>query len=124
MNVNWLAVIVGAVLAYGLGALWYSPMMFVKKWAEGCRIDMTANTGGSMLPAMLTQAVGTFMLAWVIGITATTDSLMLAILIASTTSVLIITNGLFAQKSTYAVMVEAGYVVAMVVIMILVHAVL
>jgi hypothetical protein len=33
-NVNWLAVIVGAVLSFVLGWLWYSPKLFGTKWAE------------------------------------------------------------------------------------------
>jgi hypothetical protein len=33
-NLNWLAVIVAAVSAFALGALWYSPLMFVKIWMK------------------------------------------------------------------------------------------
>src|SRR5689334_347763 len=30
--INWLAVIVAAVAAFGVGAIWYSPMLFTKAW--------------------------------------------------------------------------------------------
>ena len=32
--VNWLAVIVAAVAMFGLGAVWYSPALFVNQWAK------------------------------------------------------------------------------------------
>ena len=38
-NVNWLAVIIGFVLAFALGWLWYSPKLFGRKWAEGVGLD-------------------------------------------------------------------------------------
>lgn len=122
MNVNWVAVIVGFVVAFGAGWLWYSDMMFGEKWRDGIGIAIDDQT--PMAPAMISQAVGTFFLAWVIGITATTDSLMLAILIALTIAVLVKANGFFAQKSKYAIMVESSYILVMVVLMILVHAVI
>ena len=121
MNVNWTAVVVGFVAAFGLGWLWYSDMMFGQKWRDGIGIAIDDNS--PMAPAMISQAVGTFLLAWVIGITATTDSLMLAILIALTISVLVKANGFFAQKSRYAIAVESSYILAMVVVMIIAHAI-
>jgi len=33
-NLNWLAIIVAAVSAFVLGGLWYSPLMFVKRWMK------------------------------------------------------------------------------------------
>ena len=119
MDVNWAAVAVGAVLAYALGWLWYSPKLFATKWLEGIRVRPDDNT--PMMPAMIAQAVGTFFLAWVIGITERTDSIFTAILIALTIAILVKANGLFSQKSKYAIMVESGYILAMVVVMILAH---
>ncbi len=31
-ELNWLAVLVGAVIYFALGALWYSPMLFARPW--------------------------------------------------------------------------------------------
>ena len=121
MGVNWLAVIVGFIAAFGLGWLWYSPILFYKKWAEGCRID-TNQPVYPMWQPMLAQVVGTFLLAWVVGITATTDSFILALFITAAIAVLIKANGLFGQKSAYAIMVESGYVLAMVAVMIIAQA--
>jgi hypothetical protein len=116
-GVNWLAVIVGAIAAYGLGWLWYSPKLFGTKWMEGSGVKMEA---GDAMPvgAMVVQAIGTFLLAWVVGITETDNALMTIILIAVTIAVIVWGNGLFAQKSTYAIATEAGYVIAMVVVMV------
>ena len=117
-GVNWLAVIVGAVVAYGLGWLWYSPVLFGTKWMEGTGVKMEA---GSPLPmgAMIVQAIGTFLLAWVVGVTAVGSELMTFILITLTIVFLIAGNGMYAQKSTYAINTECGYIIAMAVIMFL-----
>lgn len=120
-DVNWTAVVVGAVAAYVLGWLWYSKSLFGTKWMEG--IGVSSTDSSSMVPAMTAQAVGTFLLAWVIGITETTDSIMTAGLIAITIAVLMKANGLFSKKSKYTIMVDGGYIIAMVVVMIIAHAI-
>ena len=122
VNVNWLAVIVGAVVAYALGALWYSQAMFGTVWMKGAGLS-EKDAKGSMAMPMIAQAVGTFGLAWVIGITETTNALGLAILIALTIAVLIKANGLFAHKSRATIAVESGFVIAMAVVMILAQAI-
>lgn len=33
-NLNWLAVIVAAASAFALGGMWYSPLLFVKRWMK------------------------------------------------------------------------------------------
>ena len=32
MNVSWLAVLLAAVAAFAIGALWYSPLLFAQAW--------------------------------------------------------------------------------------------
>ena len=39
-NVNWMAVIVGALLAFFVGWAWYSPKLFGKRWAQGLAIGL------------------------------------------------------------------------------------
>ena len=34
-NLNWLAVAAGTIAAFGLGMIWFSPVMFGKAWAKG-----------------------------------------------------------------------------------------
>jgi hypothetical protein len=56
--VNWLAVIVAAVAMFGLGAVWYSPALFVKQWAKAAGV----NRDGSPGPGFVWIMVGAFVL--------------------------------------------------------------
>ncbi len=119
-NVNWLAVIVGAVVAFALGWLWYSPKLFLTKWAEGVGISLESGSG---LPvaAMIAQIIGTFLLAWVVGVTAASDALLTIILIVLTIVALMTAGGLYSGKSRYAITTEVGFVIAMTIVMIVVQ---
>lgn len=122
-NVNWLAVIVSAVAAYALGWLWYSPKAFGPKWAAG--VGLPPGPPAELpVGAMTMQAVGTVLLAWVGGITAARNALLTFILIVLTIAALMYASGLFTKKSQYAIHTEAGYVVAMAVVIVIVHAIL
>jgi hypothetical protein len=121
-GVNWIAVVVGAVLAFAVGALWYSPVLFQKPWLAGNGI--AADDRSSVIGSMLLQAIGTFLLAWIIGVTAARDALSTAILIVLTLAALIAANGAFARKSSAAIVIESSYVIAMAVVMIAVQATL
>ena len=123
MDVNWVAVVVGAIIAFILGWLWYSPMLFGTKWASGVGINID-DKSGPPIKALVTQAFGTFLLAWVVGITETTGSIELTALIAVTMALLIKANGFFVNKSKYAITTESSFILVMVVVMILTHAVL
>jgi hypothetical protein len=116
-NVNWIAVIVGAVVAFLLGWLWYSPKLFGTKWAEGAGVKIDSAQSMPMA-AMLVQAIATFLLAWVVGVTAAADQLLFVILIILTIGFLFVAGGLFSQKSRYTITTEVGFVAAMAVIMI------
>jgi len=115
-GMNWLAVITGTVVSFLLGWLWYSPKLFGTKWAQGSGVSMD----GSEFPkaAMVTQLVATFLLAWLIGLTATTNSLLTAILIVLTIVFFVVAAGLYVKKNSYAVLTEAGFILVMAVVMI------
>ncbi len=123
VGVNWIAVIAGTILAYLLGWVWYSPKLFGRKWAEGVGIELN-ESAGPPLGAMLTQLVGTFLLALIIGVTAVADALLTAILVVLTIVVLMSAGGLFCQKSRQAITTETGFVVVMAIIMIVCQGVL
>ena len=38
-GLNWLAVLVGAVIYFALGALWYSPVLFMRPWQRSIGWD-------------------------------------------------------------------------------------
>jgi hypothetical protein len=122
-GVNWLAVVVGTVLSFILGWLWYSPLLFVKKWMEGSNIKPNPEAKMPVAP-LVVQFIGTFLLAWLVGIMAAHNALATIILIVAAIIVLIIANGLFGSKSTYAIAIEAGFVASMAVVMIAVQGIL
>ncbi len=112
-NVNWLAVIVGAIVAYGFGWVWYGAL-FGKRWAAGLGIKVPERLP---LLAMGVQALGTFLLAWLFGITAAANALATIILIVVTIMVLMAAGGLYAQRKTDVIWIEVGYVAVMAVIL-------
>jgi len=69
-ELNWLAVIVGAVAYFALGALWYSPALFGRQWQRSIGWDpeqrlpqMKATTYAVPLVAFLVMAVAVGLLA-------------------------------------------------------------
>ena len=122
-NVNWTATLLGAAAAFALGWLWYSQKLFGAKWAQGAGISLDDKTAPPAA-AMLAQAIATFLLAWVVGVTAANEALLTMILIALTIAAMVISAGLFARKSGQAIAIETGYIVAMVAVMIICQAML
>jgi hypothetical protein len=122
-NVNWLAVVVGFVLSFALGWLWYSPKLFGAKWAEGVGVKPGDAKSMPMAP-MILQAIGTFLLAWLVGVTAAGNALATIILVAITFMVLQAASGKFTGKSDYAIGTEVGFTAAMVLLMIIVQGIL
>jgi Protein of unknown function (DUF1761) len=39
-DINWIAVLVGALAYFAIGALWYSPVLFSKRWISDLKIDV------------------------------------------------------------------------------------
>ena len=116
-DLNWLAVIVGAVVAFLLGWLWYSPKMFGTKWAEGVGVELD-KVDAMPIAAMVTQIVGTVLLSVVIGILHASGSMAMTGLVVLTIIMLLVAAGDFAQKSNYAIATESGFIVVMTAIMI------
>lgn len=122
-DLDWWAIIIGTVLAFLLGWLWYSPKVFGAKWAEGVGLSLE-DCGEMPVAAMVGQLAGTFLLAWLVGIMARAGAYMTLALVVATIVVLMAAGGLFAKKSTYAIATETGFVVAMAAVMVAVHKVL
>ena len=116
-NVDWLATAVGAGLAYLLGWVWYSPKVFLKPWLEGIGLSME-DMAAPPFTAMVIQALGTFLMAWVIAVMAANALLFAAALMVLTLVVMTFSGGLYSQKTIPAIAIEAGYVVVMAAIMI------
>ena len=122
-GVSWLAVVVGAVVSFLAGWLWYSPKLFGPKWAEGVGVQM--GTASEMpVAAMVSQIVGLLLMSWFVGVTAVSDALLTVILGTLAFVVLAYSGGLFRKNSTYARNTDAGYWVVSLVIMIICQGVL
>ncbi len=122
-NVNWMAVVIGAVVSYLVGWLWYSPKFLGNMWAEGVGIKMDKNMEGAG-KAMFAQAVWTFLLAWVIGVMAVNDALATTALIVIAMISFNKASGFFTKKSHAAIAIESGYIFVMAAIMVATHALL
>jgi hypothetical protein len=118
LTVDWVAITIGAVLGYILGMAWYSKALFVEKWVAGKGTSVYA---WPMIIPMFTQAVGTFLISWAIGVSIALESVAFAVLIACSAGALIKANGLFAGKSAYAIAVESVFVLVMCAVMIATH---
>ena len=115
-TLNWTAVIVGTIAAFAIGILWCG-RFFTKPWMEGSRL--TQEDGQEMpIAAMVLQILGLFLLALVIGVTATTEALGTAILAILAAAVLIMSGAGYSQKANAAMMIEGGYVLVAGVVMI------
>jgi hypothetical protein len=64
-DVNWLAVSCAALAKFAIGGVWYAPPVFGPRW--GALVGVTPDGfRARMLPAMLTDLVAGFVLAWVL----------------------------------------------------------
>ena len=50
VHVNYLAVVVAAVVVFILGWLWYSPLLFYKPWMRARGLDPAAAMAGAKMP--------------------------------------------------------------------------
>lgn len=115
-NINWIAVLVGTVAAFLFGWLWYG--IFGRRWAEGSGISPERP---EKLPlfAMATQILALFLMAMVIGVTATGDALVTAVLAVLAAAAFALSGGAFISKSGFAMAVDGGYILLAGVILIL-----
>ena len=116
-EISWIGVVVGAVVAFLVGWVWYHEKVFGAKWAAGSRVEM--GTAASMpVFAMVTQLVGLAVLSLVVGITAQFDMLITALLSIFAVAILIVSMGAFVKKTRYALTVDFLYMVVAGVVMI------
>jgi hypothetical protein len=73
-NLNWLAIIVAAVSAFILGGLWYSPILFAKRWMKetGITEESTKNANMTKIFSLgfILALIASFFLAMFIGTNA------------------------------------------------------
>jgi|SRR6267143_4986394 len=68
VHVNYLAVLVAAIIVFVLGWLWYSPLLFYKPWMRARGMDPAAAMAGAKMPAgkLVIELVRCFVLAYII----------------------------------------------------------
>lgn len=81
--VNYVAVIVAAIVAMVIGFVWYSPLFFGKVWTEqtGMKMGKGKGMGKSMLIALISSLITAFVLDVIIqtaGVTTVTQGLIVA----------------------------------------------
>jgi hypothetical protein len=117
-GVSWFGVIAGAVVSFVIGWGWYSPKIFGTKWAQGTGVDWQ-NASEMSVGAMISQALGLFLMSWFVGVTAVSNALLTVILATVAFGVLAYSGGMFAQQSAFARNVEAGYLAVCLIIMVI-----
>lgn len=126
-NINFLAVLVGAIASFAFGSLWYSPLLFVKAWQEGVGIsdeefknsNLLKTFGGSLL-MMLIMSLGMAILLrgheaseidWQVGLM---HGLYVGLMFVATGAAI---NILYQGKSLKLWLIDAGYQVIILMIM-------
>jgi uncharacterized membrane protein len=70
-NLKWLAIIVAALSAFALGGIWYSPLLFVKRWMKESGITQETVRESSMVKifglSTLLALIASFFLALFLG---------------------------------------------------------
>jgi hypothetical protein len=61
--VNWLAVVAAALSMFALGAVWYSPALFVKPWAKAAGLEIDYEKRGNFAMILGTSFVLTLIMA-------------------------------------------------------------
>lgn len=117
-GVNWLGVIVGAVISFLAGWLWYSPKLFGTKWAEGSHVKL-GSANEMPVGAMIAQLVGLFLMSWLVGVTMANNAVWTAILATVAFAILAYSGSMFSQKTAYARVVDFGYWIVALVIMVI-----
>ena len=68
LHINWLAVLVAGIVIFMLGGLWYSPVLFAKKWIalqNKTEEQMRAEAASANMPLMYASAFLTgLIIAW------------------------------------------------------------
>jgi hypothetical protein len=114
-DINWLAAIAGAVLAFVVGSVWYSPVLFSRIWQQEVKLtDADIRSGNMALTfgsAFVLTLVGAVFLAAYLGPEPELGDAILAGLVvgAAFISTAIGVVYLFERRSMTLFLINAGY---------------
>lgn len=127
LDVNWIALIVAAIVAFALGALWYSNAMFGRQWmaAHGHTPEklaaMQSSMGKTYAFSFVTYLITAMVIALLIGLTggaSLVGGVVIAVLAWLGFGFPIGLNAnLFSGKPAGAFMIDAGYQLIYMIIM-------
>ncbi len=126
-DVNWLAILVAAIVAFALGALWYSRPLFGRQWmaAHGYTPEqlaaMQSSMGKTYAFSFVTYVIMAMVIALLMGLTGGTTAvqgIVLAVLAWLGFGFTIgLNSNLYSNKRPAAFMIDAGYQLVHVIIM-------
>lgn len=70
MDINIVAVMAAAIAAFVLGAIWYSPLLFLKPWSSAVGVDPDKNIANPLLvygSTFLLTLVAALAMSWLLG---------------------------------------------------------
>ncbi len=117
-GIAWIPVLVAAFSFFALGALWYSKLLFVKRWISDLKLDvnnpdakkgMGLMFGGSFL-MMLISCFAIAILAHRLGLSGWMSGLKLGVFVAACFgATAIATNYFYEKKPLSLFLINAGY---------------
>jgi energy-converting hydrogenase Eha subunit A len=119
-HLNWLAIVVATIAYFAIGAIWYTPAVFGKKWMELLKIDPTkmdrSGMGMMMAQSFVTTLIvctGLSVLSHLIGLWGAMEGLKLGVLcgvcFALCTNYIV---SIFEKRPFMLVLINGGYNVA------------
>lgn len=118
-DINWLAVLVATLAAFGIGALWYSPVLFGTVWQSEVKLTeadiSSANMPLTFGTTFVLAAVQAILFAALLGPAPELgDALLLAVIIGvGWIATSFATGYLFERRSMTLWQINAGYNVAL-----------
>lgn len=115
LDIHWLSVIIATLLAFGIGGLWYSPVLFGNIWLKEIKhIDEDPNKSNMALIfgfAFLLNFVSAIVLDLVIGLESSLfDGILKSLMVCGAFVVTALgINYLFSSKSLNLFLIDAGY---------------
>ena len=117
-HINWLHVLVAAIAYFALGSVWYSPVLFAKKWMTLVNVDfndpaikkgMAVTMGGSFV-FMLIITFGLAVLLQILPAVNAMGGIKLGLLVGLTiSSASISINYLYTKKPLALYLIDCGY---------------
>jgi len=115
VDINWIAVIVAALVPMALGAVWYSPALFVSPWMRA--VGKTQEDLSGARRGYAVAAAGALVMAYVLarivdyaGATTIGDGLVVGLLAwAGFVLTTMAVNGIFAGRSLSLYLIDGGY---------------